>query len=119
MCITSQDLRTKTSHKGVSVEQVVTSLDDSTRIGLVSVGTATAVFDLSGQQGAAVSALALPGDRPLSGPLLAVLEKGMPSHVVPLARCRARTEAAIASLRCICAFDSSLCIWALCACARE
>ena len=77
--------------------QVVTSLKDSTSIGILSLEAVIAAFDLSQQQ--AVSALALPGDRPLSAPLLSTLEAGMHTHVMPLARCRAQANAAVASLR--------------------
>ena len=65
--------------------------------GLLTLGAAIAVFDLSQQQ--AVSALALPGDRPLSPALLSILQQGMRSHVMPLAQCRVAVQAAISSLR--------------------
>ena len=77
--------------------QVVKSLDDSTSIGILSLEAVIAVFDLSQQQ--TVSALALPGDRPLTAPLLRMLEEGMHAHVLPLARCRAQANAAVTSLR--------------------
>lgn len=77
--------------------QVVRAADDDTLFGLLTLDTAIAVFDLSQQQ--AVSALALPGDRPLSAPLLSILEQGNYSHVMPLAKCRAQAQAAISSLR--------------------
>ena len=78
--------------------QVVSTADDRTLFGLLTLDAAIAVFDLSQHQ--AVSALALPGDRPLSPPLLSILEQGMHSHVMPLAQCQAQAQAAIASLRC-------------------
>lgn len=77
--------------------QVVRAADDGTLFGLLTLDAAIAVFDLSQHQ--AVSALALPGDRPLSPPLLSILEQGMHLHVMPLAQCRAQAQAAIASLR--------------------
>ena len=77
--------------------QIVKSLDDNTSVGILSLEAVIAVFDLSQQQ--TVSALALPGDRPLSAPLLRMLEAGMHAHVMPLARCRAQANAAVASLK--------------------
>ena len=58
---------------------------------------AMAVFNLSQQH--AVSALALPGDRPLSPHLLNVVKPSMHTHVMPLAQCKAQAAAASASLR--------------------
>jgi len=58
---------------------------------------AMAVSNLSQQH--AVSALALPGDKPLSPHLLNVVEPGMHTHVMFLAQCKAQAAAAIASLR--------------------
>ena len=77
--------------------QVVKSADDRTLFGLLTLDAAIAVFDLSQQH--VVSALALPGDRPLSPHLLSIVEQGMHTHVMPLAQCKAQAEAAIASLR--------------------
>ena len=77
--------------------QVVKAAEDRMLFGLLTLDAAIAVFDLSQQQ--AVSALALPGDRPLNAPLLSILEQGMRSHVMPLAQCRAQAQAAISSLR--------------------
>ena len=77
--------------------QVVKAADDRTLFGLLTLDTAIAVFDLTQHQ--AVTALALPGDRPLTPPLLSILEQGVHSHVMPLAQCRAQVQAAISSLR--------------------
>ncbi len=79
--------------------QAVRSLDDSACFGLLAVDAAIAVFDLSQPAQHGASALALPGDRPLSPPLLGMLERGMHAHIMPLAQCRVQAEAAIASLR--------------------